>query len=51
VERCTADPDAIPWLLLEAVDPEGPGIFQSVTFIQRKYEKLKPLNGLSESCT
>ena len=35
LERCTADPDAIPWLLLEAVDPEGPGIFQWVTFIQR----------------
>ena len=35
IERCTPDPDAIPWLLLEGVDPEGPGIFQSVTFIQR----------------
>ena len=35
LERCTPDADAIPWLLLEAVDPIGPGIFQSVTFIQR----------------
>jgi hypothetical protein len=35
LERCTPDPDAIPWLLLEAVDSEGPGIFDGVTFIQR----------------
>ena len=35
IDRCTSDPDAIPWLLLEAIDPEGPGIFQKVTFIQR----------------
>jgi hypothetical protein len=34
-ERCTPDPDAIPWLLLEAVDSDGPGIFDGVTFIQR----------------
>jgi hypothetical protein len=34
-ERCTPDPDAIPWLLLKAVDSEGPGIFDGVTFIQR----------------
>ena len=27
LERCTPDPDAIPWLLLEAVSTEGPGIF------------------------
>ena len=35
LERCTPDPDAIPWLLLEAVSTEGPGIFARVTFIQR----------------
>ena len=34
-ERCTPDPDAIPWLLLEASSSEGPGIFQRVTHIQR----------------
>jgi hypothetical protein len=35
VDRCTPDPDAIPWLLLGAVSSEGPGIFHRVTFIQR----------------
>src|SRR5262249_47684332 len=35
LERCTPDPDAIPWLLLEAVFDEGPGILARVTFIQR----------------
>ena len=35
LERCTPDPDAIPWLLLEAVSNEGPGIFHRVTYIQR----------------
>ena len=35
LERCTPDPDAIPWLLLGAVDSAGPGIFDGVTFIQR----------------
>ena len=34
LERCTPDPDAIPWLLLKAVSNEGPG-FSRVTFIQR----------------
>jgi uncharacterized protein DUF3455 len=32
---CTPDPTAIPWLLLEKVSNQGPGIFGSVTFIQR----------------
>ena len=32
---CTPDPTAIPWLLLEKVSSQGPGIFGSVTFIQR----------------
>jgi hypothetical protein len=35
LERGTPDPDSIPWLLLEAVDSEGPGIFDGVTYIQR----------------
>jgi hypothetical protein len=35
LERCTADPTAIPWLLLETVSAEGPGIFHRVTYIQR----------------
>jgi hypothetical protein len=35
LERCTPDPDAIPWLKLKAVSSEGPGIFNGVTFIQR----------------
>ena len=35
LERCTPDPDAIPWLLLGAASNEGPGVFQQVTFIQR----------------
>jgi hypothetical protein len=33
--RCTPDPTAIAWLLLEAALSEGPGIFHKVTFIQR----------------
>jgi hypothetical protein len=35
VDRCPSEAGAIPWLLLTAVDPEGPGIFQRVTYIQR----------------
>jgi hypothetical protein len=35
LQRCTPDPDAIPWLLLGAVSAEGPGVFHRVTFIQR----------------
>ena len=35
VDRCTPDPSAIAWLLLEAVYTEGPGMFDRVTFIQR----------------
>ena len=35
IEHCTPDPDAIPWLLLEAESTEGPGIFDRVTYIQR----------------
>ena len=32
---CTPDSGAIPWLLLEKVSTDGPGIFDSTTFIQR----------------
>jgi Protein of unknown function (DUF3455) len=32
---CSPDPNAIPWLLLESVSPSGPGVFRSVTYIQR----------------
>jgi len=32
---CTPDSTAIPWLLLKKVSTDGPGIFNTVTFIQR----------------
>jgi hypothetical protein len=32
---CTPDPTAIPWLLLQTVTTDGPGPFNSVTYIQR----------------
>ncbi|HKF58280.1 MAG TPA: DUF3455 domain-containing protein [Blastocatellia bacterium] len=32
---CSPDPAAIPWLLLQAVSNEGPGILSAVTYIQR----------------
>ena len=32
---CQPDSTAIPWLLLEAVSTSGPGLFRSVTYIQR----------------
>jgi hypothetical protein len=35
LQRCTPDPDAIPWLLLRAVSSEGPGILHRLTYIQR----------------
>jgi|SRR5262249_22216150 len=35
VAACSPDPTAIPWLLLEAASTTGPGVFSSVTFIQR----------------
>jgi len=34
IDRCTPNPDAIPWLSLSGVS-EGGGIFHRVTFIQR----------------
>ena len=35
VTGCAPDSTAIPWLLLQKVSTEGPGIFSSVTYIQR----------------
>ncbi len=35
IAGCTPDATAIPWLLLQAVTAEGPGIFHRVTYIQR----------------
>jgi Protein of unknown function (DUF3455) len=35
LESCVPDPTAIPWLLLQTVSTEGPGIFDRVTYIQR----------------
>ena len=32
---CTPDPTAIPWLLLQAVSTNGPGIFSSITYVHR----------------
>jgi hypothetical protein len=32
---CTPDANAIPWLKLETVSTDGPGIFDSTTFVQR----------------
>jgi hypothetical protein len=34
-EGCTPDPTAIAWLQLQATSTGGPGIFSSVTYIQR----------------
>ena len=42
LDRCTPDPNAIPWLLLGAV-AEGPGLFHRVTYIQR----LNTVGGLA----
>jgi len=35
VQLVTVDTNAIPWVLLKAVNPEGPGIFANTTWIQR----------------
>ena len=32
---CSPDPTAIPWLKLQTVSTNGPGIFSSVTYVQR----------------
>ena len=34
IDRCTADPNAVPWLSL-AAQSSGPGVLNGVTFIQR----------------
>jgi hypothetical protein len=35
IDHCTPDPDAIPWLLLQATSSEGPGVFDGVSYLQR----------------
>lgn len=35
VAGCTPDATAIPWLRLQMVSTDGPGIFSSVTYVQR----------------
>jgi hypothetical protein len=35
IDRCTPDPDAVPWLVLGAASNGGPGVFDHVAFIQR----------------
>jgi hypothetical protein len=35
LESCAPEPTAIAWLLLQRASSEGPGIFDSVTYIQR----------------
>ena len=35
LDGCTPDASAIPWLLLQTVSTDGPGIFSGVTYIQR----------------
>ena len=44
-QRCTPDATAIPWLSLNVVSSEGPGIFHRVTFIQR----VNTVGGLAPS--
>jgi Protein of unknown function (DUF3455) len=45
IDGSTPDPTAIPWLLLKAVETEGPGIFDGITFIQR----INTVGGLAPS--
>jgi hypothetical protein len=35
LDGCTPNTSAIPWLLLETVSTEGPGIFDGTTYVQR----------------
>jgi hypothetical protein len=35
LQGCTPDSSAIPWLLLQKVTSDGPGIFNAITYIQR----------------
>jgi hypothetical protein len=43
-QGCDPDPTAISWLLLEAVETDGPGVYRDVTYIQRVNTRggLKP---------
>jgi hypothetical protein len=43
IDGCTPDATAIPWLLLQTVTAQGPGIFHRVTYIQR----VKTVGGLA----
>lgn len=45
INRCTPDPNAIPWLSLSGTSSAGPGIFDGVTFIQR----VNTVGGLAPS--
>jgi hypothetical protein len=45
LDRCTSDPEAIPWFLLTGVSSEGPGVLHGVTFIQR----VNTVGGLAPS--
>jgi hypothetical protein len=49
-KECTPNSTAIPWLLLEAVSSDGPGIFGNVKYIQRLHTAggLKPTSPGSE---
>jgi len=49
--ECSPDPDAIPWLLLQANATSGPGVFSSVTFVHRVYTtggKAPSYNGTTD---
>jgi hypothetical protein len=35
LQRATPDINAIPWLLLQAINTDGPGIFEPTKFVQR----------------
>jgi hypothetical protein len=35
IDRATPNANSIPWLLLGALDSDGPGIFDGITYIQR----------------
>lgn len=45
LQRCTPNPNAIPWLLLRAVESDGPGPLDGVTYIQR----VNTVGGLAPS--
>jgi len=45
IQGCTPDTNSIPWLLLQKVTNDGPGIFHRVTYIQR----VNTVGGLAPS--